>query len=63
MEGLNRQRKYFQRIYEYVEKGSDFMEKCRFHASILMEKCVTWSLIRWKKCDEFDLFAGKSVKL
>jgi len=37
------------------------MEKCRFHASILMEKCVTWSLIRWKKCDEFDLFAGKSV--
>ena len=27
------------------------------------EKCVTWSLIRWKKCDEFDLFAGKSVKL
>ena len=63
MEGLNRQRKYFQRIYEYVEKGNDFMEKCRLQASILMEKCVTWSLIRWKKCDEFDLFAGKSVKL
>ena len=35
----------------------DFMEKCRFQASILMKKCMERSLIRWKKCDEFDLFA------
>lgn len=40
-----------------TKDGADFMKKCRFQAPILMEKCIKWSLIRWKKCDEFELFA------
>ena len=42
------------RIYEYGDKGADFMEKCRFRASILMEKCL-------KKSDSLEKSEMNSI--